>query len=282
MSLWIPHFLRSSPIFAPLLSVGSDLETLDDWPDHTHLEKLKNNLTRAITTCSGKFIHFVPQNTSTYVFSQQYEPRIYLTGEIQTRTRNWHDLFNTLVWLSFPRTKATLNQLHYHELLRENQANIKLRGRLRDAATLFDESGVVVVTNDHCLAKLLRDFDWKELFWWQRKKLQNRMQFFIFGHGLYEKGLNPYLGMTGKGIILTVNNDFFGRALMSQLAIMDVMLVNFINSHLTTSVEMVPVPILGYPGWSSENMDESFYDNQSYFRPRSLNKKTMNRYLLQK
>jgi hypothetical protein len=40
---------------------------------------------------------------------------------------------------------------------------------------------------------------------------------------------------------------------------------------LTTSAEMVPVPILGYPGWSSKNMDESFYDNQNYFRPRSLN-----------
>ena len=105
------------------------------------------------------------------MFAQKYEPQIYLTGEIQTRFKNWHDLFNALVWLSFPRAKAMLNQLHFQELLREKQTKVVQRGALRDAATLFDESGVVVVTSDRNLAKLLIDHEWKALFWQQRIRL---------------------------------------------------------------------------------------------------------------
>jgi len=49
-------------------------------------------------------------------FEAQYEPRCYLKGEVPTRAHNWHDLFNALVWLTFPATKAVINARHYHAL----------------------------------------------------------------------------------------------------------------------------------------------------------------------
>lgn len=265
---WRPNFLKASLIFEPLSDAGSYLEKLKSWPS---LEDLNNQLAKRlqpIKTTSGCPVRYVPQNASVDAFAKRYEPRIYLAGEIQTRAQNWHDLFNALVWLTFPRAKAMLNQLHYQALLQEQQANETCRGSLRDAATLFDESGVVVVSSHDQLSQMLRDFEWKALFWEQRALLDTQMSFFVFGHGLYEKALNPYVGMTGKGVVFSVEPDFFSQSLQKQLLDIDEMLVDFIGQNLSVSTDLTPVPVLGYPGWSLDNGDSRYYDNQRYFRMR--------------
>lgn len=261
---WAPGFLNTSPMFEPLRPAANGLEQLEHWPDIAELELLRAH--QSIVTKSGKPIRFVTHETSPQEFVRQYEPRIYLTGEVQTRTKNWHDLFNALVWLTFPRAKATLNQLHYRELLREHECGLGQRGAARDAATLFDESGVVVVSADVELSALLRNFSWKELFWQRRAAVLTRMKFFIFGHGLYEKALNPYVGMTGKALILDVGQHFFNQTLAVQLQEIDLML----EQHWCASAAaLTPLPLLGYPAWSAHNAEESYYDNQNYFRSQS-------------
>ena len=266
---WIPDFLASSPLFEPLRPAASGLEQLKHWPDIAELERIRER--KVIFTKSGKPIHFVAHETSPQEFARQYEPRIYLAGEVQTRTQNWHDLFNSLVWLTFPRAKATLNQLHYQELLREHERGFgNHRGPLRDAATLFDESGVVVVSADAELSALLRNFEWKELFWRRRPALLVGMKFLIFGHGLYEKALNPYSGMTGKALVLNVEQQFFNQTLSVQLDQIDLMLAQHLSG--STAAALTPLPLLGYPAWSADNAEESYYDNQNYFRSRSIRK----------
>lgn len=267
---WKPDFLKVSPLFEPLRPIGNSLDKLSDWPNLKDLAYLIQQSSRQIVTRSGKSVHFVPQRKSVRSFEEQYEVRIYHKGEVQTRLCNWHDLFNALVWIAFSKTKAELNQLHYQAIIQEWRAGKKQRGLLRDAATCFDESGVVVVCSDDNLARLLKDFEWKELFWTQRATLVAHMKFFLFGHGLYEKALNPYVGMTGKGIVLPVAEDFFGQTLSFQLDFIDTMLSVYIRHHLTSTTDLTPVPVLGYPGWSSGNADKSYYDNRHYFRPRSM------------
>ena len=263
---WIADFLASSPLFEPLRPAGCGLEQLKHWPDMAELERLRAH--KSIVAKSGKPIRFVTHETSPQEFTRQYEPRIYLEGEVPTRLQNWHDLFNALVWLTFPRAKATLNRLHYQAMLPGKQEQGKTssqRGALRDAATLFDESGVVVVSADAELSALLKHFAWKELFWQRRTALLARMKFFILGHGLYEKALNPYVGMTGKALILDVGQHFFSQPLAAQLHEIDLML----EQHWCESAAaLTPLPLLGYPAWSADNAEESYYDNQSYFRSR--------------
>ena len=267
---WTPDFLQASALFEPLRPAGSGLEHLHDWPDIGTLEKLRGNATAPPVTRSGKPVHFVPQNVAAHEFAQQYEPRIYLAGEVQTRAHNWHDLFNALVWLTFPRAKVALNQLHYQALLQEHGADKVQRGPLRDTATLFDESGVIVVSSDAGLSNLLQDFEWKHLFWRQRAAVCTHMRFLLFGHGLYEKALKPYIGMTGKGIILPVTHDFFRHPLVTQLAAIDSMLDDFLFGTDVAPIVLSPVPLLGYPGWSPDNANEAYYDNSQYFRPRPM------------
>ena len=265
---WTPDFLQASALFEPLRPAGNGLEHLHAWPDISALEHLRDHAAAPPVTCFGKPVCFVPQNVAAREFAQQYEPRIYLAGEVQTRAHNWHDLFNALVWLTFPRAKAALNQLHYQALLQEHGNEKAQRGPLRDTATLFDESGVIVASSDAGLSRLLQDFEWKQLFWRQRKAVCTHMKFFLFGHGLYEKALQPYTGMTGKGIILAVEQDFFHHPLAAQLAAADSMLDNFLSGSAAAPVILSPVPVLGYPGWSPDNVDEAYYDNSQYFRPR--------------
>lgn len=267
---WESDFLKASPLFEPFREIGGSLDKLSNWPDFTDMAHLIDGSYRKIVTRSGKSVRFVPQKKSVCEFEAQYEVRIYLSGEVQTRLNNWHDLFNALVWITFPDTKAELNQLHYQALSQERRAGIKQRGPLRDAVTCFDESGVVVVCSDNNLIQLLKDFEWKVLFWAQRAALVERMKFFIFGHGLYEKALNPYIGMTGKGIVFLVNEDFFSQSLSFQLDSIDFMLVDFIRQHLVATTDLTPVPVLGYPGWCSDNAVETYYDNRHYFRPRAM------------
>lgn len=265
---WQSDFLQASPLFSPLCRAGFHLENLKDWPNIEDLNDRLANHFQTIKTVSGHPVSFVSQDTFVDEFAGRYEPRIYLAGEIQTRTKNWHDFFNALVWLTFPRAKAKLNQLHYQALLQELETKKTCRGPLRDAATLFDESGVVVVSSHRQLSRLLQDFEWKALFWEQRALLSSHMRFFIFGHGLYEKALNPYVGMTGKGVVLSVATDFFSESLQTQLMIVDGMLMEFIGRHLAKSTDLTPVPLLGYPGWSLDNNDSRYYDNNRYFRTR--------------
>jgi len=222
-----------------------------------------------ITVHSGLSLSFVPQEYGRLPFEAQYEPRCYLKGEVPTRAGNWHDLLNALVWLVFPRAKAAINLRHYHALTEEsNTEKHSQRGVVRDTNTLLDESGVIVACAAPELAGLLRSFQWKELFWHRRTEVQSRMGFYLFGHGLYEKALNPYIGMTGQGLILPVEEKFFTWTVVKQLSCLDELLAEYLASsaHCRSTRELTPVPLLGVPGWAVENENAEYYDNTNYFR----------------
>jgi hypothetical protein len=263
---WDPQALLQSPPFSPLHPAlerfaGRQFPTLQDW------NKLLETWP-AIRVHRGHSLRFVPQEQGKPGFESQYEPRCYLSGEVQTRENNWHDLFNALVWLTFPGAKAAINMRHYQALKNVHDGHSQ-RGRVRDMATLLDESGVIIVCANAELAGLLREFKWKELFWQRRAQLQGAMDFYVFGHGLYEKAVQPYIGMTGQGLVVMVEAEFFNWPLRDRLVWLDQRVAEYLldPGHCTTTRELHPVPLLGVPGWSAENLHEAYYDNTAYFRP---------------
>ncbi|MBS0425057.1 MAG: DUF3025 domain-containing protein [Proteobacteria bacterium] len=265
---WDPGFIDRSPMFESFLCLKKYIWNRQDWPEPDDLNHFNFQQNQQIFTRSGKLIRFVPQIPGKQGFEQKYESRIYLTGQVPTRAGNWHDFFNALVWKVFPHAKSVLNELHFQAQLAELSDKDKNRCGLRDAATLFDESGVVVLSSKFSLIQLIKNFEWKELFWRQRSAVLSSMRFFIFGHGLYEKVLDPYTGMTGKAIIFEVKQTFFTQALPVQLAAIDLMLEPFLLHTLSSSSDLAPVPLLGYPGWIEDNNDEIYYENKKYFRER--------------
>jgi len=271
---WNPQFYKDSLIFEPVSGYVAKLGQQNDWPTCHGLNVLKNNSEGNIVNSRGLPINFVPHEkiNTAVAFEQQYEPRIYLKGEVPTREENWHDFFNALVWITFPKAKAALNQMHYQvlkQLKPEQSSSVSAspRGPLRDAATLLDESGVVVLSSQPEWITLLRQHEWKRVFWKQRASVLSTLRIIVFGHALYEKVLQPYVGMTGKGVFFQVEPDFFQQTITSQVETVDQWLADFVSRKLSSSADLSPVPILGYPGWSEDNVNEAYYDNRNYFRP---------------
>ena len=268
MSLaWYPQFTARSPMFEPLRAAAGELR-LPDWPRCADLNRLIA-AGGAVTNSAGRPLQFVEQPLRQAAFEDGFEPRIFLRGEVQFRHRNWHDLCNALVWLTFPRAKAALNARHFHELERQRASGAQNRGAAQDALTLFDEGGVIVVTADPVLGTLLTGHEWKKLFWRQRARIDAHMRFYLFGHALYEKALQPFAGITGRGVLFEMPQEFFALPLARQLDDLDSRLAACIAdpARLVATRELAAVPLLGIPGWCGDNERAEYYDNAAYFRP---------------
>ncbi|MGH8647806.1 MAG: DUF3025 domain-containing protein [Burkholderiales bacterium] len=265
---WDPGFLARSPMFEPLRALGGALAK-PDWPVRPALQGLLERAGNPVMTRSGLPLRLVPAGGRMRSFEERYEARIHLRGEMVFRERNWHDLLNVLVWLTFPRAKAALNARQFEALKAQHAAGAANRGPAQDALTLFDEGGVVVASRDRRLLGLLAEWRWKELFWVNRARLLARMRFFLFGHALYEKALRPFLGITGRGVLLGVEPELLAGPPGRALGEIDLRLAATLSDscNLTAARNLAVVPILGVPGWHHENEHESFYEDQDYFRP---------------
>ncbi|MDA0276874.1 MAG: DUF3025 domain-containing protein [Proteobacteria bacterium] len=236
----------SHPVFDP---VRAWLERLarDRWPT---LEDL-NGLARESEwmTGSGRPIRFVPPQTA----NAYYEVHLSETGEVHTRANNWHDLFNALAWLAFPRTKARINAMHAAQIPKETG----MRGKLRDMLTLFDEGGAVVACANPKLEALVREHRWKELFWARRADVLAGLRIHVLGHALLEMALRPRPGLTCKVI-------FIGREEAPDAAA-----ERWLAAHdgKGTTRDLVSLPVFGYPGWLPGSDEPAFYNDERYFRP---------------
>lgn len=140
---------------------------------------------------------------------------------------------------------------------------------MENMLSLFDEGGAILASSDESLLQLVRNFEWKELFWKRRTELATKFECITFGHAMYEKGLKPYLGMTANTILLKVDENYFAQPLQERLAGIDSQLATlFEKSELYTKPrDLHPFPLLGLPGWDVRNDVEAYYDNIDYFRP---------------
>jgi len=252
-----------APIFAALTPLLGRLPP-DRFPRYDELSALA---TPTVVSGGGAPISFVPPAAPSGEFSAHYEVRIFETGEVQTRADSWHDLFNALVWLAFPKTKAVLNGHHYGEI--RARRGERLRGTARDVLTLFDEGGIVVAAADPELPALLREFRWKELFWRRRAQVQRSMRFYVFGHAIYEKALEPYKGVTAKALIVDTGPGLLDAPLAQQLRELDARAADYFSGAqaLVSTRKLSPLPILGIPGWDPANACGEYYDDGAQFRP---------------
>jgi hypothetical protein len=177
---------------------------------------------------------------------------------------------NVLAWLAYPKTKAALNARHHEEEARCGPAPSidGRRSRVRDALTLFDESGAIVAASDLALLEMIQAFEWKRLFWSHRARVMEHLRVFVVGHALAGKLLAPYVGMTAHAVLLPVSASFAESGPQAQLAEIDRRTAELVRSGPAFSAprNLSPLPVLGIPGWYSENACERFYDNAAYFR----------------
>jgi Protein of unknown function (DUF3025) len=221
---------------------------------------------RGIVTGGGKALRFVVVEKSGTV-EPPYEMRVFETGEVPTRASSWHDLFNALAWLAYPRTKGVMNHRHYEEL--KKRRGELLRGTARDVLTLFDEGGILVASTEPSLAALLRGFRWKELFWQRRADVHAKMRFHVFGHAILEHALALFRGVTAKALIIDVTSEEIAQQTEALNALLDARAARYFAApdSLGSTRTLAPLPVLGIPGWTPDNEDPAYYDDVAHFRP---------------
>jgi len=258
----------SSPAFATLARLLTQLPA--KLPD---VEDLNRLFAGRVINDQGEPLRCVPPSP---LDDDGYEARVLRRGELAVRPDNWHDVFNALVWLAFPKTKRVINALHVAHMETTGAAapgqrsKNNIRGTARDVLTMFDEDGILVASAAPELATLLTNFQWKQLFWERREQVKAHMDFHIFGHALYDKMRNPFFGLTAKALIIPVAPSYFALSMDDRLAELDsavsVLLRN--SKTLSSTSSLAPLPLLGIPGWWTENERPGYYDDQRQFRPR--------------
>jgi len=255
----------AAPIFAPLRSSLARLPA-DRWPSDDELTALAGD----IATTTGRPVRFVtpPERPAERL---SYERHIAATGEVPTRAGNWHDLFNALCWIAWPRTKARINAQHVAILGERGAEEERRRGPERDALTLFDECGIVIAASDPTLLRHIREFEWKTLFWERREEMRARLTFLAFGHATLEQALAPYIGMVAKTVFVPVDPLFHLLPVEVQVPRADELAARFFESRVrfASPRSLAPLPVLGAPGWHFADQDEAFYSDEKYFRPKA-------------
>lgn len=252
---WDPSAFITSPIIHQLSGLTRHFSEYSSWPtlnDYHNIFKLKQ-------------VDITPVAQSIVIenFEDQYEPRVYLKKELQTRTENWHDFFNALIWLRFPNTKKMLNSIHFNTASsREIGTN---RSTLENRITQFDECGAVIITSNTKLLELIRNHQWKKLFIEHRDSFSSEIECVVFGHAIFEKALTPYIGMTCHCILLE-DNRLLKEVQEANYTNLDLYLTKQWQQSISSNPQRFNAfPILGVPGyWPEQSTD--FYDNEQYFR----------------
>jgi hypothetical protein len=245
----------SRPWLAHVRDVGQAVAASPDW---------RAELNRRAAQCGlrnhrGLSVQFIPQ--ADLPSGVAYESHISQTGGVPTRD-NLHDFFNALVWLTFPQIKAQLNALQTRELEKADARSPSSRGKLRDAATIFDENAVLLVTANQSLIDALRAHRWAEVFVQRRTEFTGECRPYLFGHALMEKLVAPYKAITGHMWVLSESQ------VQTELDIsrIDGRIAKQLVEGLTTS-DFSPLPVLGVPEWWAEQ-NELFYADTAVFRPK--------------
>lgn len=234
------------PVYHPLAR-WLDRLPRDGWPTLEALNALAE--AAGVRTASGKPVRFVPPAAS----DPYYEIQVHESGKVSTRAQNWHDLFNALAWLAFPRTKATINALHAAELPRESGR----RGRLRDLLTIFDEGGAIVLCDDAGLEAMVRACRWKELFWEHRERVRRGLRIVVLGHAVLDQSRDPWPGITCK--VMFAPHDADPDASAAEWL--------RLRAPGGSPKALASLPIFGYPDWHPGTACEVFYADERYFRP---------------
>jgi hypothetical protein len=219
----------------------------------------------------GLPIRFVPQTD--LPADTAYEAFISETGGVPTR-ENLHDFFNALVWLTFPKIKIQLNALQAREIAKASmrpdsqQGQGARRGKLRDAATIFDENAALLVVRNVKIVEALRDHRWSEVFLKRRAEFGNDWEIWLFGHALMEKLVTPYKAITAHALPVVTGDSFFGMSFHERRHWLDTTVSQNLSGGLSVS-DFTPLPILGVPGWW-HGQDAAFYGDVGVFRPKKV------------
>lgn len=249
------------PVFRDVIESLSWAES-EQWPPVESLNSREEKLIHAYT---GMDLVFEKQTAELVLDGMHYEQRIYQCGQIATRENNWHDLFNAMMWLKYPRIKSALNARQWRDV---GLHGLKTRTPGQCAMTLFDEAGALVAMPADML-ECWKRHDWHGLFIEHADAWRSgRARVAVFGHALLDHALVTETLLVAKCIVLDEQTDFSSG--FDTLA-------DDIHSGkcLLANSELRTLPLCGIPGWHSAVDSAGFITTAACFSPLSAKKKAL-------
>ena len=104
--------------------------------------------------------------------------------------------------------------------------------------------------------------DWSTAFAGERAAWHQQVVTRVFGHALLQKLVRPYKAITGHALHVPLASD-------APTAEVDRYLAATFDDGLSPLV-LMPLPVLGIPGWCTENANPDFYRDAKVFRPANM------------
>jgi hypothetical protein len=154
----------------------------------------------------------------------------------------------------------------------DSPATAGRRGTLRDTLTLFDECGLVVLSDSMDFLQALAAHRWAEVFGTAGEAWPRDTVCWVPGHANLEKMLNPYKAMTANTLLVHIPASprrLKPGASANQCPVDRSIAAGILQEQfMTTPGSLCPVPFMGIPGWWSLGaQDEAFYADRQVFRP---------------
>lgn len=238
-----------------------------EWPGIADFDQRAAGLHHAFTKKPLRFVEQIPELLADGL---HYEQRIHEQGFIATRVGNWHDLFNAMAWLRFPKLKSALNARQWRDV---QAVGPKTRTPGQCAMTLFDEAGCVVRMDDAGMRECWRTHDWQGLFVehadaWR----QGRARVWVFGHALLEHALVTETLLVGKCVVLPPSSQIMHAAECfgedGGAGVVEALAAAIADSTLLTSTQQLrTLPLAGIPGWHAQADSAAFIRSAKCFAP---------------
>lgn len=236
--------------------------TSEQWPNVETLNQSTVTLSHAYT---GKPLVFVKQSAELLNDGMHYEQRIFQHGLIATRENNWHDLFNAMMWLKYPKIKSALNARQWGDI---EGHGLKTRTPAQCAMTLFDEAGAIVTMPEEMLA-CWKQHDWHGLFIEHANAWhEGRARVAVFGHALLDHALVTETLLVAKCMVLEDKSDF---SICFERIASDI----YKENSLRSNSELRTLPLCGIPGWHSATDSAQFVKSAACFSPLPARKKAL-------
>ena len=246
--------------------VFNDVAAFLSWAEGEHwpsVESLNLSQEKLMHAYAGMPLVFEKQTVELVLDGMHYEQRIYLHGQIATRENNWHDLFNAMMWLKYPRIKSALNARQWSDV---QQHGLKTRTPGQCAMTLFDEAGAFVAMPADML-ECWKRHDWQGLFIEHAESWRSgKARVAVFGHALLDHALVTETLLVAKCIVLDDRFDFSSGFDMLADGIQS-------GNRLLANSELRTLPLCGIPGWHSAANSAEFIATSACFSPLSAKKK---------
>ncbi len=218
-------------------------------------------------------VTFVPQ--AALPKDMAYETFVHQARQVPTR-EHVHDFFNAMSWCRWPKTKALIGQAQAQAIAEQFNAGVQerqsgvatVRGVLRDALTLIDESGVFLSCSD-AMWQAVCEHRWTQLFVTERAAWAQARTLLV-GHALLEKLVNPYKSITAQ--VLRVRSPGDDPDLVDDTqwdTAMAQALARALQLDGTGPLLKKPfqvLPLMGIPGWSEDQSSPGYFEDKRVFR----------------